>query len=283
MIKESELILNPDGSLFHLHLLPGELATTVLLVGDPGRCDLVASNFDSIELERANREIRTITGEYNGKRISVVSTGMGCDNIDIVLTEIDALFNIDLQKREPKAEHTELTLVRLGTSGAVNPDLLIGDFALSELAVGIDGLAYFYGGNQEVRNVDKEQDYISKAMPLAEMAQPYVVDANEELVQLFEDSAKKCFTLSANGFYGPQGRSVRLPLSRVDYFESLERGGIDNIEMECAAIYLLSKLLNHKALTLCAIIAQRAKGEGNPNYGAIIEKLVKTALNKLLK
>ncbi|MFR9546492.1 MAG: nucleoside phosphorylase [Rikenellaceae bacterium] len=283
MIKESELILNQDGSLFHLHLLPGELATTILLVGDPARCDMVASHFDSIRLKRENREIRTITGTYNNKPISVVSTGMGCDNIDIVLTEIDALFNVDLEKREPKSEHTELTIVRLGTSGAVNPELKIGDFALSEMAVGIDGLAYFYGGSQEIRNLKKEQEYISKAQPQPEMAQPYVVDGSKELVERFCDVAKRCFTLSANGFYGPQGRSIRVPLARADYFESLERGDVDNIEMECAAIYLLSKLLKHNALTVCAIIAQRTKGEGNPNYSAIIEKLVKTALDKLLK
>ncbi len=283
MIKSSELIINEDGSLFHLHLKPGEAATTVLLVGDPGRCDMVASFFDEIELERSNREIRTITGRYKGKRISVVSTGMGCDNIDIVVTELDALFNVDLEKREPKKELTQLTLVRIGTSGAVSPELKIGDFAMSCSAMGIDGLAYFYGGSEEVRNIEKENLFIEAAKPLPELARPYVVDGCEELIKLFEVEAKSCFTLSANGFYGPQGRSVRLPLSRPDYFRSLELGGVDNIEMESAAIYLLAGLLGHRALTVCAIIAQRAAGEGKPNYKLIVEKLVELTLNNLIK
>lgn len=283
MIKNSELIINEDGSVFHLHAKAGDLATTILLVGDPARSDYVASFFDEVTFRAANREIVTNTGKYNGKDISVVSTGMGCDNIDIVVTELDALFNVDFTTREIKEEKTELTLVRLGTSGGVREDIHIGDLAMSTAAVGICGLAYFYGGSEKVRNIAMEDDFIAKSNPSPERARPYIVEGDSSLIELFSSVAKGSLTLSASGFYGPQGRVVRLPLQDPAYFEGLERGGIGNIEMEAAAIYLLSKLLGHKALAVCAIIAQRAEGGSKPNYGEIIEKLTLESLNLLTK
>ncbi len=283
MIKNSELIINEDGSVFHLHARPGDLATTILLVGDPARSDYVASFFDSIEFRVANREIVTNTGLYNGKRISVISTGMGCDNIDIVVTEIDALFNVDFETREVKSELTELTLVRLGTSGAVSHSLQIGDFAMSTSAVGICGLAYFYEGSEKVRNIAMEENFIAKSKPVEGRARPYIVDGDKDLIELFTPISEPSVTLSASGFYGPQGRVVRISQGDSDYFRGLEEGGIGNIEMEAAAIYLLSKLLGHKALAVCAIIAQRSEGGSKPNYGSIIEKLVLESLKTLTK
>ncbi len=283
MIKNSELIINEDGSVFHLHAKPGDIAKTILLVGDPARSDYVASFFEEVTFRTANREIVTNTGKYNGKDISVVSTGMGCDNIDIVVTELDALFNVDFTTREIKEEKTELTLVRLGTSGGVREDIHIGDLAMSTAAVGICGLAYFYGGSEGVRNIAMEDDFIAKSKPSPERARPYIVEGDSSLIELFSSVAKGSLTLSASGFYGPQGRVVRLPLQDPAYFEGLEKGGIGNIEMEAAAIYLLSRLLGHKALAVCAIIAQRAEGGSKPNYGEIIEKLTLESLKLLTK
>ncbi|MFI3287391.1 MAG: nucleoside phosphorylase [Rikenellaceae bacterium] len=283
MIKNSELIINEDGSVFHLHACPGEIAETIILVGDPARSDYVASFFDSVELRRANRELVTNTGMYGGKRISVVSTGMGCDNIDIVVTELDALFNVDFETREIKEEKTQLTIVRLGTSGGVRHDIHIGDFAMSTAAVGICGLAYFYVGSDEVRNIELEEKFIEASKPNPDRARPYIVDADSDLVELFAPISKGSLTLSASGFYGPQGRVVRLALDDANYFEGLEKAGVGNIEMEAAAIYLLGKLLGHKTLAVCAIIAQRAEGGSKPNYGAIIEKLVTESLKTLSK
>ncbi len=283
MIKNSELIINSDGSIFHLHLLPGDLATKIILVGDPARCDIVASHFDSIELTKQNREMRTITGKLRGEQISVVSTGIGCDNIDIVLTEIDALFNVDFSSREPKELLTELTIVRLGTSGAVNHSLKIGDYALSQTSIGIDGLAYFYGGSQEVRNIAIEREFIEQSKPITGRAMPYAVDGSIELKELFSNFTVAGTTLSASGFYAPQGRVVRLPLAQQDYFEGLERASIANIEMEGAAIYLLCKLLGHRAITICAIIAQRAEGNSLPDYKEIIDNMICKTLKSLIK
>ncbi len=285
MIKNSELIINDDGSVFHLHLLPGELATKIILVGDPARTELVAKHFDTIELQRENREMKTITGRVGVERVSVISTGIGCDNIDIVLTEIDALFNVDFNSREVKKTHTPLTIVRLGTSGAVSRRLSIGDLALSCTSYGVDGLAYFYDGSETVRNIVAEDEFIAESKPSEGRARPYAVDAHSELLERFSRSGDfvPCRTLSASGFYGPQGRVVRLKLKDENYFQGLENAAIDNIEMEGAAIYLLGSLLGHKTLTICAIIAQRTKGEGEPNYGEIIEKMISKSLKILIK
>ncbi len=283
MIKSSELIINSDGTVFHLHLLPGEVATTIILVGDPARCDLVASHFDTIELTRQNREMRTITGALRNQRISVVSTGIGCDNIDIVLTELDALFNVDFASREAKEHHTELTLIRLGTSGALSYGLKIGDYALSKTSFGIDGLAYFYADSHTVRNIEAEEAFIAASQPTEGRARPYAIDGDKELIEALSNFTKPCNTLSASGFYGPQGRVVRLGLSDSGYIEGLERAGIDNLEMEGSAIYLLSKLLGHRALTICSIIAQRTVGESNPNYKDIVEKMISKTLDSLIK
>lgn len=283
MIQPSELIINPDGTVFHLHCAPGDVATTIILVGDPARCDMIASRFDAVELTRENREMRTITGTLRGQRLSVVSTGIGCDNIDIVVTELDALFNVDFATREPKSSHTALTLIRLGTSGAVNPDLQIGEVAMSTTSIGLDGLAYFYGGNERVRNIAAEQKFIDATRLPSELARPYAVDASSELIELFGDMARPCLTISANGFYAPQGRVVRLPLTTPDYIARIEAAGVDNFEMEGAAISLLGRLLGHRVITMCAIIAQRIAGDSQPDYRKIVEKLVDDTLFTLIK
>lgn len=282
MIRPSELIINPDGTVFHLHCAPGDVAHTIILVGDPSRCDMVAQRFDSIELTRENREMRTITGLLRGKRISVVSTGIGCDNIDIVVTELDALFNVDFATREPKTTHTPLTLVRIGTSGAVNPSIQIGEVAMSVSSIGLDGLAYFYGGSESVRNLALEDRFIDATRLPSELARPYAVDSSADLVERFSDMARRCVTISASGFYAPQGRVVRLPLATADYIERIEAAGVDNFEMEGAAISLLGQMLGHHTITLCAIIAQRVAGDSKPDYRKIVEKLVDDCLVRLI-
>lgn len=283
MIANSELIINADGSVFHLHLKPGQLADTIILVGDPSRSAKVAERFDAIELRAENREFVTYTGRRNGRRVSVVSTGIGCDNIDIVLTELDALKNVDFATREVKKELTELTIVRLGTSGALACDVKIGDYVSSEFSVGIDGLAFFYGGSQGVRCIEKEREFAAITEWGAGLATPYVVQNDERLVSLFDGFARRGMTVSAGGFYGPQGRVVRLPLSEPRYVDLMSLAGVTNFEMEGAAIALLSRLMGHRALTVCAIIAQRVAGDSNADYGKIVDKLIETVLEKLTK
>lgn len=283
MIAPSELIVNPDGSVFHLHVRPGELATTVILVGDPSRADSVAARFDKIEHRVSNREFTTITGTVACKRLSVISTGIGCDNIDIVLTEIDALFNVDFDSREPKTDHTTLTLVRLGTSGAVNPEVKIGEYLSSEFSIGIDGLAYFYDGSERVREWDREEQFIATTNWNPDLARPYVVHNDEGLLSLFDSFARRSTTISASGFYGPQGRVVRLPLSSASYLADIERAGVGNFEMEGAAIAFLGRMLSHRTLTVCAIIAQRIDGHSKPDYQKIVDKLIDLSIECLVK
>lgn len=283
MIANSELIINADGSVFHLHLKPGQVADTIILVGDPSRSAKVAAGFDTIELREENREFVTYTGRRNGRRVSVVSTGIGCDNIDIVLTELDALKNVDFASREVKKELSELTIVRLGTSGALAGDLNIGDYVASEFSVGIDGLAFFYGGSERVRCIEKEREFASKTEWGDGLARPYVVQNDEQLISLFDGFARRGMTVSAGGFYGPQGRVVRLPLAEPRYVDLMAHAGVTNFEMEGAAIALLSRLMGHRALTVCAIIAQRAAGDSNADYGKIVDKLIDTVLEKLTK
>lgn len=294
MISDSELIINEDGTVFHLHLLPGEVAETIILVGDPARVELVASHFQSIELRRENREFCTITGQYcsaNGRtmRVSAVSTGIGCDNIDIVVNELDALFNIDFATRTalPKELRTSLTLVRLGTSGAVQDDLRIGDYVMSEWSVGIDGLLNFYG-DSPVFDREFERSFIEQTEWGVRLARPYVVANDAELIALFDGFAKRGVTISAPGFYGPQGRVLRLPLNQNDYLAKIEDFNymghrITNFEMEGSAIAGLSRFLGHRALTICVIIAQRVAGQSNVNYHHSIDNLIVNCLEKLTK
>lgn len=283
----SELILNNDGSIFHLHLHPEQIADTIILVGDPDRVQLVASYFDSQEFVIQNREFRTITGYYKNKRISVISTGIGTDNIDIVVNELDALANIDLINRCEKQEFKQLTFIRIGTSGAMQPDIPLGSSLISVKSIGFDGMLNFYAGRDSVSDLEFEEAMKSYLSWNKQLASPYVVDADNELVErIGKDDMLHGVTISANGFYGPQGRVLRLDLADMtlnDKIESFRYGNlkITNYEMEGSAIAGLSKLMGHKAMTVCCIIANRRIESANTNYKPYIEKLIKTVLDRI--
>lgn len=285
-IPSSELIINSDGSIFHLHIKPEELADTVILVGDPGRVELVASFFDSREFIRSSREFVTVTGSYKGKRITVLSTGIGTDNIDIVINELDALANIDLQTREPKKEHKKLTILRIGTSGAIQPEIPLGSFVFSHISVGCDGLLNWYANRDSVSLLDMEHAFTKHVNWPEQLPAPYFAKASQSLISLFEDVTVKGVTISASGFYGPQGRVLRLPLAMPDMvhkFESFRFNGekITNFEMEGSAIAGLCGLLGHDAATVCCIIANRHLHESQPDYKPYIKKLVELSLERL--
>ena len=283
MISPSELIVNDDGSVYHLSLRPGEVAQTVILVGDPARVESVARRFDGVELHRVHREFTTVTGWVGAKRLTVMSTGMGCDNIDIAVTELDALTNVDFSTREAKKEHTQLTLVRLGTSGAIDPNVELGAVVASERSIGIDGLAYFYKDSERVRDTEFEQKFIDVARWDERLARPYAVRGDKELIEAFAGGAVRGTTVSASGFYGPQGRVVRLPLERADYIERLEAAGVTNFEMEGAAIGLLGGLLGHRTLTLCTVVAQRIEGRAKVDYRQFVDKMIDRAVEVLAR
>lgn len=285
-IPSSELIINSDGSIFHLHIRPEELADTVILVGDPGRVELVASFFDSREFVRSSREFVTITGSYKGKRLTVLSTGIGTDNIDIVVNELDALANIDFETREPKAEHKSLRLLRIGTSGAIQPDIPLGSFVLSHISVGCDGLLNWYANRDSVSLLDMERAFTEHTNWPDNLPAPYFAKASDYMISLFSDVTVKGVTISASGFYGPQGRVLRLPLAMPDMvhqFETFSYNGdrITNFEMEGSAIAGLSALLGHEAATVCCIIANRHLHESQPDYKPYINKLVQLSLDRL--
>ena len=255
-IAPSELIVNSDGSVFHLHLRPEQLARTVILVGDPGRVEQVASRFDRIEHRAANREFVTATGYYAGKRMTVLSTGIGTDNIDIVVNELDALVNIDLRTRTEKEEKTRLTLVRLGTCGAIRPELRLGDRILSRISVGLDGLLNFYEGSEAVCDREMERAFVEHTGWNSRLATPYFVRCSDYLAELFAPDTVEGMTASAPGFYAPQGRYLRLaPADRRlnEKIESFEYGGhrFTNFEMEGSALAGLSRLMGHDAVTIC--------------------------------
>ena len=285
-IGASELIINSDGSVFHLHIRPEELADKVILVGDPARVDMVASFFTKIEFRRVSREFVTITGEYNGKRITVLSTGIGTDNIDIVVNELDALVNIDFNTREIKEDKKSLTILRIGTCGAIQPNIPIGSFIFSHISVGCDGLLNWYENRDEITIKDMESAFVeftnwNKYLPL-----PYFVKASDKLIELFKDVTVKGVTISASGFYGPQGRVLRVPLAMPDMvknFEEFEFNGykITNFEMEGSALAGLSKKLGHNAGTVCCAIANRYHKGASPDYKPMVKELVKLSLDKL--
>lgn len=287
-IADSELIINPDGSIFHLHIKPGQLADKVILVGDPGRVAMIKGFFDTIECENANREFVSATGSYKGKRITVLSTGIGTDNIDIVLTELDALVNIDFATRTPKEHHTTLEIVRIGTSGSLQADLPVDSWLLSEAAIGFDGVLNYYANRDEVADLDFEHAFETCVDWNPLLAKPYVVNAANELVDRLRDNPRINVgtTISAPGFYGPQGRVVRLPLAspnlneRITAFRHNGRR-VTNYEMECSCIYGLSLLLGHKAATVCAIIANRLAGQYSKDYKPVVKDLVQHVLNNL--
>jgi uridine phosphorylase len=288
-IEASELIINEDGSIFHLHLLPHQLAEKIILVGDPNRVNLVANNFDTQECCVENREFRTITGTYKGKRISVISTGIGCDNIDIVMNEIDALANIDFQSRTIKPELKTLEIVRIGTCGGLQPHCPVGTFIASEISIGFDGLLNFYGGRNQVCDHELEKDFIAhmnwrdnQCIP-----HPYVVHADKELTQrIAQTDMVRGVTIACGGFYAPQGRTLRLPLAdscQNEKIISFRKGEhcITNFEMESSAIAGLSLLMGHKALTVCMVIANRLAHEANTNYRNSINTLIQTVLERI--
>jgi uridine phosphorylase len=287
-IEPSELIINPDGSIFHLHLRPDDISSTVVLVGDPGRVDTVASFFSRIEFTTANREFKTITGYFNGKRVSVVSTGIGTDNIDIVVNELDALVNIDLKTRQEKKEKKKLTIVRLGTSGALQADIPVDSFVLTSMAIGFDGLLNFYHGRNQISDLAMETAFMEHTQWNPLCAKPYFVASSPRLISMFEDLTIKGVTISAPGFYGPQGRVLRLPLADSNLNESIESfrykdQKITNFEMESSAINGLSLLMGHDSVTICAIIANRVTKQATSDYKSNVKKLIEQALIRLTK
>lgn len=286
---ESELIINADGSIFHLHLRPEQLADKVILVGDPGRVALVASHFEKKECEVESREFKTITGSYKGKRITVLSTGIGCDNIDIVVNELDALANINFASRRENEHFRQLELVRIGTCGGLQPHTPEGTFIASQKSLGFDGLLNFYAGRNEVCDLDFEQDFLRHMQWQGNqcIAHPYCVDNDEELLQrIGQNDMVRGVTIACGGFFGPQGRRLRLPLadpSANDKIMAFRHGELcfTNFEMESSALAGLSKLMGHKAMTCCMVIANRVAGKANPNYKNSIDTLISLVLDRI--
>lgn len=289
MITESELILNNDGTIFHLHLKPENISDQVILVGDQARVDTVAGFFDKIEFSATNREFRTVTGWYKSQKFSVISTGIGTDNIDIVVNELDALVNIDLKTREIRKEKKSLHIVRIGTSGSLQEDIPVNAFVVSKKSIGFDGMLNFYANREQYCDIPFEKAFKQFTGWENSLPTPYVVDSSVKLSSKFDNNTfKQGVTISAPGFYGPQGRVLRLQLAMPQLNQLLERFSfeglkITNFEMESSAIYGLSKMLGHNALTICLIIANRVTGEANENYRPVMEKLVKTVLDNLIK
>lgn len=287
MIQHSELIINNDGSIFHLHLKPEQISDNIILVGDPQRVDTISAHFSKIEFSVQNREFKTITGWFNGKMLTVISTGIGTDNIDIVLNELDALANIDLKKRTINKKHKSLNIVRIGTSGGLQPDLPVNSFVVSEKSIGFDGMLNFYANREKYCDLEFEKAFHAftdwnKSLPTF-----YVVDSSKKLLSKFQDEIfKKGVTISAPGFYGPQGRVLRLPLAVPELNKQIEefryeQHKITNFEMESSAIYGLSKMLGHEALTICLIIANRVVLTANENYHDKMENLIALVLERL--
>lgn len=285
-IPESELIINDDGSAFHIHLKPEELADKVILVGDPGRVDMVGEFLEEKEFRHASREFVSITGKYRGSRITVLSTGIGTDNIDIVLTELDSLANVDFKTREVRPEHRRLTILRIGTSGAIQPDIPLGSFIFSEISVGCDGLLNWYADIDKVNIPEMEEAFKKHTHWDSRLSSPYFVKAGQRLIDAFRDCTVKGVTISAQGFYGPQGRVVRLPLAMPDMLETFEsfrfeEYRITNFEMESSAVAGLAAHLGHEAGTVCCAIANRYLKDSNTNYKPRVRQLVELALGKM--
>ncbi|MDO4497211.1 MAG: nucleoside phosphorylase [Bacteroidales bacterium] len=297
MIPSSELIINADGTVFHLHLLPEQLADKVIMCGDPGRVDMIASFFDTRECEVTSREFHTITGTYQGKRITALSHGIGPDNIDIVVNELDALANIDFQTREVKPQHRTLQMVRIGTCGGLQPYVPCGTSIVSEYSIGFDGVLNWYAGRDSVSDLDFERELTSYIGYPRKAADPYVVKADEELTARLcggfgpdgkpqDPNMVRGVTISAVGFYGPQGRVLRMPTAaplinqRIESFE-YQGHRITNYEMESAPLAGFARLLGHKAVTVCSVVANRVAHNSSPNYKTAMHDLVKTVLDRI--
>jgi len=290
--EPSELIINEDGSIFHLHIKPEQLADRIILVGDPGRVSTVASHFDTKECEIESREFHTITGTYKGKRITVLSTGIGCDNIDIVMNELDALANIDFKERQDKPEHRTLTIVRIGTCGGLQPEAPLGTFIASVKSIGFDGLLNYYAGRNDVCDLELEKAFTHHMNWFPQKGAPYVANANPTLIeQVAGKEMLRGITIACGGFYGPQGRQVRLKIQDPDQNEKVEsfryttpEGNelkICNFEMESSALAGLSSLLGHRAMTCCMVIANRYAKEMNTEYKNSIDNLIQLVLDRI--
>ncbi len=288
-ISHTDLMLNPDGSVYHLHLVPDDLADTVLLVGDPGRVRQVSSRFDHIELKKSNREFVTHTGVCRGKRLTVISTGIGTDNIDIVLNELDALVNIDLKSRQIKHEHNSLNLIRMGTSGALHAHIEPGSTIMAKVAGGFDGLYHFYNDRDQITVPGIAAAFMGFTHWKSSLADPYFVAASGKLLEIFSTSGQVSgITLSTPGFYAPQVRSIRLSpfddnlIQKIGAF-SFNDMQINNFEMESSALYALSALLGHHAVTMCVAIANRITGEFLEDYKAAVDSLIGMVIHKLTR
>ena len=289
-IPESELIINGDGSAFHIHIKPENLADNVIMVGDPGRVAMISQYLNDIECHNASREFVSVTGKYNGKRITVLSHGIGPDNIDIVMTELDALANVDFNTREVKPEHRTLNILRIGTSGALHADIPLGSYVLSHISVGFDGVMNWYANREKV-TIPAVEEAFKKHMDWAPgLPSPYFVKASPKIIDLLRNDTIKGVTISAPGFYGPQGRVVRMPLAMPDMLEKIENfrfseAGEDyritNFEMESSPLAGFAAQLGHNACTVCCIIANRYLQSSNPDYKPAVRKLVELALEKM--
>lgn len=287
IIEPSEMIINPDGSVFHLHLTPAQLTDRVILVGDPGRVDMVASHFDTRDFEVSSREFHTIGGTFRGKPIMCLSHGIGPDNIDIVINELDVLANIDFNTREVCENLRSLTLVRIGTSGALQPEIRLGTPVIAEKSIGFDGVLNYYSGRDEVADLDFQRAFTEQTDWNPLWATPYVVDADASLVdQIGGDDMVRGVTISAVGFYGPQGRELRMRLANPGLNRSIEQFShsgrrVTNYEMESAPLQGLGRMMGHKAMTVCSIIANRMNHDATPNYKTAINDLIRTVLERI--
>ncbi|MBQ3909244.1 MAG: nucleoside phosphorylase [Bacteroidaceae bacterium] len=289
--EPSELIINEDGSVFHLHVRPEQLADKVILVGDPGRVNMVASHFDSKECDIQSREFHTITGTYKGKRITALSTGIGCDNIDITVNELDALANIDFNERTEKTEHRTLTLVRIGTCGGLQPEAPLGTFIASVKSIGFDGLLNYYAGRNDVCDLEMEKAFTTHMDWCPLKGAPYVATADPTLIeQVAGQEMLRGITVACGGFYGPQGRQIRLRIQDPEQNEKIESFRyqtsegelkICNFEMESSALAGLASLLGHRAMTCCMVIANRYAKEMNTDYKGSIDNLIKLVLERI--
>lgn len=284
---ESELIINSDGSIFHLHVKPEHLADKVILVGDPGRVALVASYFDTIESKSESREFHSVTGSYKGKRITVQSTGIGCDNIDIVMNELDALANIDFTTRTDKPEHRTLTIVRIGTCGGLQPYTPTGTFIASVKSIGFDGLLNFYAGRDTASDIEFEEEFKRQVNWNPRMGNPYVATSDPKLLDdIAADNMVRGVTVACGGFFGPQGRQLRLPLMDPQLNEKIEKFEykglkVTNFEMESSALEGLSTLMGHRAMTCCMVIANRVAKKAESNYKNDIKRLIELVLERI--
>ncbi|HOU02169.1 MAG TPA: nucleoside phosphorylase [Bacteroidales bacterium] len=287
MEKKTELITNNDGSVFHLHLLPGDISDKIIIVGDPDRVDMIASLFSEVRVRKENREFRTVTGTYDQNEVTIISSGIGTDNIDILINELDALVNIDLRTGKIKDEPSSLTFIRLGTSGGLRSDVPVGSYVLTETAIGFDGLLHFYSGYDWILDTILSDVLVQYLEWPDTLSYPYAVNAHNELVERFRSQKFiNGITISAPGFYGPQGRQLRLETFDSEINNKLSefafRGRkICNYEMESSAIYSLSTLLGHKALTICAVIGNRVTGEFVNDYQPLVMELAHMVLQTI--